>query len=184
MSRHRDSVRRAGTRRRAGAGERRAPSAALAEPAGSVSPRAGAVTDEAMIRTAADAAVKHNLFPSRPGYPSGMTSLETHLHVEAWVRNTAYEKHVWVDVHLFEAGDAPVHAATIPLAYTQPAGDGGDLFVLDAPLYQGLIATPGSVTPRPDVRVVQYRLYGQVGGTVYTDGVLHRCELRADHAST
>ena len=152
-------------------------------PADSVRARDGAVVDETIVRTASDAAVKHNIFPSRPGYPSGMTNLQTHLHVEAWVKNTTYAKNAWVDVHVYETEGTPVHTATLPLSYSRPAGDGGDLFMLDTQLYQGLVATPGSVTLRPDVRVVQYRLYCELDGTVYTDGVLHRCELRSDTAS-
>ena len=149
----------------------------------SVRMRAGALVDTSVIRTDSDAAVKHNTFPSRPGYPRAMTSIETHLHVEAWVKNTTYAKNVWVDVHVFESEAEPVHRATLPLAYARPAGDSGDVFVLDSPVFQGLVATPGSVTLRPDARVVQYRLYSELDGTVYTDGVLHRCELRADSAS-
>ena len=152
-------------------------------PPESVAIREEAVIEPATVRTAADAAVKHNTFPSRPGYPSGMTSLETHLHVEAWVKNTTYTKHVWVDVHVLEAGNTLVHTATLPLTYSRPAGDGGDIFVLDAPVYHGLVATPGSVELRPDVRRVQYRLYAELAGTVYTDGVLHQCVLRPDYAS-
>jgi hypothetical protein len=159
------------------------PPEATPEASEPVRPRTGAVVDTTVVRTESDAAVKHNTFPSRPGYPRAMTSLETHLHVEAWVKNSTYAKNVWVDVHVFESHAEPVHRATLPLSYARPAGDGGDVFVLDTALYQGLVATPGSVTLRPDARLVQYRLYGELDGTVYTDGVLHRCELRPDSAS-
>ena len=152
-------------------------------PGESVQMRVGAQVEPAVVRTAAEAAVKHNTFPSRPGYSRAMTSLETHLHVEAWVKNTTYAKNVWLDLHVYESEAAPVHRATLPLSYARPAGDGGDVFVLDAPVYQGLVATPGSVTLRPDARIVQYRLYSELEGTLYTDGVLHRCELRPDSAS-
>ena len=159
------------------------PPPAPAEPARSVEPRADAVVDPAALHLTDDAAVKRNTFPSRPGYPSGMTDLQTHLHVEAWVANTAYAKSVWVDVHVFGHDGALVRAESLPLAYTRPAGDGGDLFVLESEVYQGLVATPGSVDPRPDARLVQYRLYAEVGGRVLTDGLLHRCTLAPDSAS-
>jgi hypothetical protein len=161
------------------------PSAVVAPtaPAPSVSLRVGALEDDSVVRMAEDAAVKQNTFTSRPGYPSGMALWETHLHVEAWVRNTTYAKYVWVDVHVLAYDGALVRSETLPLRYARPAGDGGDVFVLDSVLYEGSVATPGSVTPRPDVRVVQYRLYCELEGRVYTDGLLHRCELRPDAAS-
>ena len=136
-----------------------------------------------MVHLTDAVAVKQNMFTSRPGYAHSMTNMQTHLHVEAWVENTTYTKHVWVDVHVFARDDALVHAATFPLGYARPAGDGGDLFVLESTIYQGLVATPGSVELRPDARLVQYRLYGELDGQVFTDGLLHECALRADSAS-
>ena len=64
-----------------------------------------------------------------------------------------------------------------------PAGDGGDLFVHDGQLYQGTVATQGSVTPRPDARLVQYRLYVELNGELFTDGVLHHCDLKPDSST-
>jgi hypothetical protein len=152
------------------------------DPTESVGLRAGAAVEPAVLRLTSDAAVKQNLFTSRPGYAHSMAKLETHLHVEAWVRNSTYAKQLWVDVHVFADGGALVHRETLPLHYTRPAGDGGDLFVVDAPLFQGPIASPGSVERRPDVRLLEYRLYGELAGRVVTDGVLHRCVLRSDTA--
>jgi hypothetical protein len=159
------------------------PWGAVAEILRPVSPRVGVAEDRAAIRVAGDAAVKHNTFPSRPGYPSGMAHWQTHLHVEAWVKNTAYAKTVWADVHVFGHDGALVHSETFPFVYERPAGDGGDVFRFDGVVYEGAIAAGGSVTPRPDVRLVQYRLYGEVGGRVVSDGRLHECELRPDAAS-
>jgi hypothetical protein len=42
------------------------------------------------------------------------------------------------------------------------------------------VATPGSASPRPDARKVNYRLYADVHGTLFTDGQLHGCFLRSD----
>ncbi|MGZ8492186.1 MAG: hypothetical protein ACXWZS_08285 [Gemmatirosa sp.] len=145
--------------------------------------RAGAEVEPAALHVATDAAVKVNTSPSRPGYPSTMTHWQTHLHVEAWVRNTTYAKHVWVDVHVFAHDGALVSSETLPLAYARPAGDGGDLFQLDRPVYEGATATPGSATPRPDARLLQYRLYYQFDDRVVTDGELHQCILRSDAVS-
>ncbi len=57
------------------------------------------------------------------------------------------------------------------------------MFRFDGSVYEGATATPGSVTPRPDVRQLQYRLYAEVAGRVVTDGQLHECALRADAVS-
>jgi hypothetical protein len=145
--------------------------------------RAGATADRTMVRLTTDAAVKGNDFPSSSGHASGMSNLQTRLHVEAWVRNASYVKSVWIDVHVLARDDAILHRETLALRYSHAAGDGGDLFVLDGLLYQGSIATQGSVDPRPDARTVQYRLYCEQGARVFTDGTTHQCALREDARS-
>ena len=157
-----------------------APAEPATEPALAVSPRAGARVDATVLHVRDDAAVKHNTFPSRPGYPSGSAHWQTHLHLEAWVRNTTFVKHVWADVHVFGHDGALVASQTCAFAYERPAGDGGDIFRLDGAVYEGATATPGSATPKPDVRLVQYRLYCELDGQLFTDGLLHDCVLRAD----
>lgn len=149
-----------------------------------VRPRPGAIVDPAVIRASEDAAVKHNTFPSSPGRPSGRVHWQTHLHVEAWVRNSTYAKHLWVDVHVFGHDGALVARHTLDLVYERPAGDGGDVFRLDAVMYDGATASPGSSEPRADVRLVQYRLYGELDGRILTDGLLHECELLSDVVSS
>jgi hypothetical protein len=157
------------------------PAAALAP---AVSLRADAVIDPATLRLEEAAAVKHNTFPNRPGYPSGMAHWQTHLHVEAWIQNVTFAKTAWADVHVFGHDGALVHSETCSLTYERPAGDGGDIFLLNCVVYEGATATPGSATPRPDVRVVQYRLYCELAGRVVTDGRLHECHLRSDASSS
>jgi hypothetical protein len=157
--------------------------AAPIDPALAVTPRAEALVDPAVLRLSNDAAVKHNTFPSRPGYPSGSAHWQTHLHVEAWVRNTTYAKHVWADVHVFDHDGVRVAGETCAFEYARPAGDGGDVFQLDCAVYEGTTVTPGSVEPRPDVRLVQYRMYAELEGRVLTDGLLHECVLKADVVS-
>ena len=154
--------------------------AAPIDPAQAVAPREGAAADPAALHVRDDAAVKHNVFASAAGHPSGRAHWQTHLHVEAWVRNTTFEKRVWADVHVFGHDGALVTGLTCPSAYARPAGDGGDLFCLDGIVYEGATATPGSVEPRPDVRLVQYRVYAEFDGRVWTDGELHECVLKAD----
>jgi hypothetical protein len=155
----------------------------LPEPASSVSPRADAIADAGMMHVAWDSAVKQNLFASRPGYPSSAINLQTRLQVKAWVRPSTQKRSVWIDVHVLGRDGALVHAETFPLWPAQQADDGGELFAIDRMLYDGAIATRGSVTPRPDARIVQYRLYCELGGRVFTDAILHQCELRSDAAS-
>jgi hypothetical protein len=148
-----------------------------------VSLRAGAITDRAMMRVTTDAAVKRNAAPSSSGHSSGRSNLQTRLHVEAWVRNTSYVKNVWIDVHVLAHDDAILQRETLSLGFAHAAGDGNDVFVFDGLLYQGSVATQGSVDPRPDARAVEYRLYGEQAAHVYTDGVAHSCVLREDARS-
>jgi hypothetical protein len=157
--------------------------AAPLDPARAVRPRAGATVDASVLRVREDAAVKHNTFPSAPGRPSGGAHWQTHLHVEAWVRNATYAKHLWADVHVFDHDGALVASDSCAFVYARPAGDDGDVFRLDAAVYEGTTVTPGSADPRPDARMVQYRVYAELGGTVFTDGLLHDCVLRSDVVS-
>jgi hypothetical protein len=143
----------------------------------------GSFVDPSAIRIAEDGAVKSNGFPSRPGYPSGMTSFQTSLRVGACVQPGADVTRVWVEVVGFDGDATPVYATTLPLAPLETEAPDGARFALVDLLYQGSVSTPGSVTPRPDIRVVLYRLYGEIGGVTYTDGVVHRCELATDALS-
>ena len=55
--------------------------------------------------------------------------------------------------------------------------------MLDRELYQGLVATPGSVSRRPDARVVQHCLYAELDGWTFSDGRVHQCYLDPDATS-
>lgn len=144
-----------------------------------VSYRSGAITSLEMVNVSSDAATKVDAFPQGEFGRHG-SDLETKLFVQAWVRNLAPVKHVWVDLHVFDQSGGLVQSETIPLAWLAPAGGGGDFFVINGIVYQGSVATPGSVSPRPDARTVQYRLYYEVDGRVYTDGVLHEHAVPED----
>lgn len=154
-----------------------------APPTQPVHTRIGAIIDPTALRLTSDAAVKHNTSAGRPGYYSSTTHWQTHLHVEAWVWNACFAKHVWADAHVFADDGALVESGTFALAYARPAGDGGDVFQLDRAVHEGATATPGSAEPRVDVRSVQYRLYYQFDDRVLTDGILHECQLRSDSVS-
>jgi hypothetical protein len=53
-------------------------------------------------------------------------------------------------------------------------------YQFDGVVYQAATATPGSVQPKPDTRMVQYRLYYEVNYQVFTDGILHQFDLMED----
>ena len=110
------------------------------------------------------------------------SELQTRVKLTAWVRNIAYVKNVWFDAHVFDAGNQLVHAQTLSLHYKIGAGGGGDLFEFDDVLYYGSRGQPGSVSPRPDARRIQLRLYFEASGQLFTDGILHDCQVVEDGA--
>jgi hypothetical protein len=86
-------------------------------------------------------------------------------------------------VHIFDSGDALIHASTVPLHYVGPAHGfpaDGDFFAFAGKIYQGSTATPGAVSPKPEARTVQYRLYYEVNHQLFTDAILHQHHLPAD----
>jgi hypothetical protein len=146
-----------------------------------------------MIRTGAEPSLEMvNLFGGtvskirRPlgGGTVGSTRLETQLTMTAWVQNASYQKNVWVDLHIFDPEDDLISAQTSTLAYSGSAEGNGDLFTLDEAVFQGSGGVSGSVWPRPDARRIQYRLYYEVDGRVFTDGILHQQAVAADAAAT
>src|SRR5438094_3160320 len=98
------------------------------------------------------------------------------LLVKAWVNNIAYEKKVWVEVDLVGSSGKPVQSSTLPLGYVEAAGGSGDFFLVDVPV------RPGSPARRSPAELLEYRLYYEVGGQVFTDGVAHRHQLRSNRA--
>jgi len=147
------------------------------DPKLAVAVRDNAGVDPDVVRLVQARAAKSHASPSRADQPSEMRSLETHLHVESWVKNMAYAKNVWIDAHVVSNDSQLIHRETYPLHYERAFGDGGDVFGLDSELFQGAVATPESVPPRPDVRYVEFRLYAEMNGRVSTDGLVHRCKL-------
>jgi hypothetical protein len=145
-----------------------------------VIPRAGTIPSLEMVNVFGSSASKANVYPSRPPGPREGTDLQTFLTVNAWVSNVAYAKNVWVDVHVFDGADVLIQAETLTLGWTGSAGGHGDFFAYDGKVYQGATATPGSVSPKPDARKVQYRLYYEVNGRVFTDAILHQHEVQED----
>jgi len=143
-----------------------------------VSYRAGAVTRPDMVNVLSQQATKLNAFASDPSRGSAGTDLQSRLDVVAWVRETKYGANAWIDLHVFDGGDQLIHGDTATLPY----GGFGSTFRygFSDVVYQGSVATPGSVDPRPDARTLQYRLYYEVEYQVFTDGILHQFDLPED----
>lgn len=147
-------------------------------PAQPVLYRAGAQRRPDITNVRAFRVSKVYAFPRPAQGPIAGTDIQIHLDLDAWVSHSAWGASAWIDVHVFDGHDALVHAETIPLSYT---GWGpNQQFSFAGKIFQGSTATPGSVSPRPDARKVQLRLYYEIDGQVFTDGVLHQAELPED----
>src|SRR5262245_8667530 len=152
--------------------------AGLAVPERSVEWRPGALADEGQVRVVADCAAKAWTATGAAG-----RRVCTRLSVEALVGDAADASHSLADVHLFDAQDALVHAATVPLARRAEAGDGSSRFTWDGVVHEGSGGGSGvGVVFGPDVHTVQYRLYAEVHGQIVTDGVLHQLAVPPDGA--
>ncbi|HEX3623242.1 MAG TPA: hypothetical protein VHT97_13090 [Acidimicrobiales bacterium] len=125
---------------------------------------------------------KESAAPSRGG--SGL-DLETALAVQVRVRGASDPSYCWMDVHVFDGHDELIRSETLPLQFLRPADEGdGDIYAFDAKVYRGSGASPGSVWLAPDARRVQYRVYFETGGTVFSDGLLRQHELAPDSSVT
>jgi hypothetical protein len=100
---------------------------------------------------------------------TGPAELQTRLVVEAWVRNIAYAKEVWVEAVLLDTDGTPVRTDRFRLDHLGPGGGDGDRFGMAQKL-----PSPG---PFPDGRRLQYRIFYRVAGDVFTDGRLHEHPL-------
>ncbi len=150
---------------------------AQAGPGQPVSFRSGAVRDTSMVNVLS---MEVNKVRRSIGSPPQGSQMETDLNLTAWVRNLQYQKNVWIDFHVFDGDDNLVHAETLPLTYREAGGGGGDIFASERRVFSGSGGLPGSVWPRPDARLLQVRLYYEVAGQVFSDGLLHQTALQAD----
>jgi hypothetical protein len=147
-------------------------------PSPPVTYRSGAVTRLDMVNVLSQRAAKMDAFGSNAAGGTDGTNLQTRLDVVAWVPYSSYGASAWIDLHVFDGSDQFVQASTITLPYT---GFGPyPRFGFSGVVYQGSVATPGSVSPHPDARTLQYRLYYTVDYELFTDGVLHQLELPED----
>jgi hypothetical protein len=150
------------------------------EPPDPVRYREGAIADPGIVNVFGQTAVKRNVFPAPANGPPAGKNLRTSLALQAWVKNVAFAKAVWIDVHVFDRTGARIAAATFGLSWQASDGGFGDLFGFNGDVYQGLTATPGSVSPRRNAWLIPYRLYYAVEDRLYTDAVLHQLEVVDD----
>ncbi len=153
-------------------------------PLQSVEFRTGAVPSQEMVTVLEESLTKTNAKSSEaPGNGVGL-DLETVLSIKAWVRDLGDVRYSWVDLHVFDDSDQLIRSETLPLRYRGEAEDDGGLFGFEGSVYRGTGASPGSVWLAPDARKVQYRVYYEVDGTVFSDGLLRQHELPPDSALT
>lgn len=141
---------------------------AMAIPGHPINQRPGAATRLDMVNVLGWLARRDGSEPQ----VSRMERLRTRLLVHAWVNNVAYAKDVWADVYLLDLAGEILYAQTFGLSYVEPAGTNGDSFVADV-----LVPSSGLGSRSGEGRRVQFRLYYEVGGAVFTDGLLHDQEI-------
>jgi hypothetical protein len=157
-------------------------------------PRAGAESTGGNVIDRTDVASTIPPTPSEPR-PGSVFSLEmvnvfgepvaestggtpgARLQLTAWVNNVSYLKDVWVDAYLTDASGGVAHREALLLDYHEGAGGGGDFFVLDAPIVAPTAARGRARGTSPQVTSLQYRLYYQIGDTVFAEGILHHMDL-------
>jgi hypothetical protein len=89
------------------------------------------------------------------------------LSLLAWVRNISYDKDVWIDLYVLGPGGI-LHAETIPLDYQEAAEGGGDFFAAGA-----AVPAPKAGPEDSSMGTLQFRIYCQMNGELFTDGILH-----------
>lgn len=95
------------------------------------------------------------------------------LSILAWVRNVAYDKDVWIDLYVLGPGGV-LHAETIPLDYQEAAEGGGDFFAAGA-----AVPAPKAGPADSSMGALQFRVYCQMNGQLFTDGILHSHQIEA-----
>jgi hypothetical protein len=147
----------------------------LSVPEASVVLRPDARVDPARIHVIDDAASK-----GQTSIGAGGSRLQTDLVVRARLDTIDRSAAAWADVHVFDAAGELISVDTIGLQESaEPTDD--TVRVWDGDVYQGSGGGSGmGVWSRPDAHTVQYRLYSEVDGNLYTDGVLHEFDVPAD----
>ncbi|MDQ6726186.1 MAG: hypothetical protein M3066_08500 [Actinomycetota bacterium] len=151
-------------------------------PLQSVAFRDGAVPMSGRMTVLTEIATKENAKDDPDGAGSGL-DLHTTLSVRTTVHDLGTVQHTWVDLHVFDEHDELIRSETLPL---HPVGvkGGPEEYGFDGSVYRGTGASPGSVWLAPDARKVQFRLYCEVNGTVFSDGLLRQHDVPSDSVVT
>jgi hypothetical protein len=148
----------------------------LPTPPDSVTLRPEAIVDPQRIWIVEDAASKAEV-----RFGAGGSQLQTGLVIRVHLERPSATTNAWADIHLFDAADEAIHAMTVQLEEADPERNDPGLRVWDSEVYSGSGGASGTgVWSRPDVHTVQYRVYCQVDGQVFTNGILHQFTLPAD----
>ena len=147
-------------------------------PLESVAYRTGAVPARDIVAVVDERATKENTQNDPAAAGSGL-DLETLLSVRARVRDAGGSGSGWVDVHVFDDDDRLVRSETLPLLHVA-GSDGIRELGFDGSVYRGTGASPGSTWLAPDARKVQYRIYFETDGTVFSDGLLRQHDVQPD----
>lgn len=131
-------------------------------------PRRRAVADLSVIKV-----LEESVTAGTPGpHACRRSHPQTWLRVRAWVAQGGYPKAVWAELCLLDHQGSPLHREnSLRLQYQEPAGGGGAFFTLHTP-----VALPVAA-PRGDPWKFQYRIFCQLGDTVFTDGIFHEHQL-------
>jgi hypothetical protein len=152
-------------------------------PLQSVAFRTGAVPISGRMTVLTEIATKQNAKNDPAAAGSGL-DLETMLSVRASVKDLGTVQHSWVDLHVFDEHDQLIRSETLPLHPVGGDADAEEEYGFDGSVYRGTGASPGSVWLAPDARKVQFRVYCEVGGTVFSDGLLRQHDVAADSTVT
>jgi hypothetical protein len=142
--------------------------------------RTGAIPRKEMVVVLDDAATKRNVKAATATSGATGLDLETVLSVETWVPDFGQPLHSWLDLHVFDDADQLIRSETLPLSHVRAGEDDGDVYGFEGGVYRGTGASPGAVWLAPDARKVQYRVYVEAGGIVYSDGLLRQHDLTPD----
>jgi len=90
----------------------------------------GAIPSPDFVNVVDQTAIKKSVFPHRDRIPD--LSRRARM-----VRNVAFTKAVWIDLHVFDRDAARIEAKTIGLAWEGSAGGFADLFRFQGEIYRG-----------------------------------------------
>ncbi len=143
-----------------------------------LSPPIGAASRLDMVNVVSSEATKTNGY--RGGRRRGL-AYRTDLDLTAWVAERPDAHEVWIDLTVYDAQGRRCAGGRRLLRRGNAADGHGTLFRLSETVYRGTAVTPGSASPLPDARLLEFRLYYRTGERVFTDAVVHHHALLADH---